>query len=272
MMIKAVISTLILYFGLTSITIVHSATANEWQCNNYARDSVEQNKKNEAAACGFTGLRWNNDKKGQKQWCLTVSSATTKKETAARKRKLETCFKKKSSRSSRQNQLKLPTTCRASSTGYTPVRQLYSWFRYERGLYMPIKNRGLIRYDFNGDGRRDYLFIEQNAKKNVRLVNCFSQKENGYKRQLTDVSFHADLDSLSSEQYAISMKNGLLQVDINTFAHNEGSCFAKGAYSYNKSKQHFEIVSSQSDCSPVSDPETGEAYPIYPPKLPKMKK
>lgn len=271
-MIKAVISTLILYFGLTLITIVHAATASEWQCNRYAREAVEQNKKNEAAGCGFTGLRWNNNKKGQKQWCLTVSSEITKKEMTARKRKLEGCFKEKSSRRSRQNQLKLPSMCRASSKGYTPVRQLYSSFRYKKSLYMPIKSRGLIRYDYNGDGRRDYLFIEQNASKHVQLVNCFSQKGSGYQRQLTDVSFHANLDSLSGRQYSISMKKGLLQVDIDSFAHNEGSCFAKGAYSYNKNKQHFAMVNSQSDCSPVSDPTTGDTYPISPPKLPKMRK
>ena len=257
------------FLYLFFIPSAYSASSDEWRCNSYAQDAAEQNRQNRSASCGFTGLRWNNDKEGQKQWCLTVRRGITAKEHRIRKNMLENCFVRKSARTNPENQPNIPRACKDPSNIYLPVRNIYSGYRYEKTLYKPVGRNGLIKHDFSGDSQSDYLFIEQSRNNDVRLVSCFSNTQNGYQRQLTDMHFYTNSGSLSSEQYSISTRNGLLNIEINSFAHNEGSCFTSGFYTFNRKKQRFEVIDSKSDCSPVID-SSGQPYPIYPPQLPKM--
>lgn len=252
---------------LVPISLVNAASSNEWWCKSYAQDAVAQNAKNISAKCGFTGLRWNSDKAGQKQWCLGVKKSIASKENNIREDMLTRCFTEKSSRNNPDNQLPVPTSCKDPSASYIPVRNLYTEFRYERELHVPVGENGLIRYDFNGDGKQDYLFAENNAKNNVRLISCFSNQAGSYKRNLTGVNFYADSFSLASDQYTISLKKHLLTIDVNYFGHNEGSCFTKGVYAYKPNAQHFSMVDSVADCSPVIGVD-GEPYPMSPPALP----
>ena len=261
-----------LFLGIIFINNVASAPADEWRCDSYAREAVSANKENKDAGCGFTGLRWNSDKAGQKEWCLIVPKEEARKETIIRKKMLENCITKKASADSDNNQLNLPKACTDASNVYTPVRKIITWYRYKKSLYMPIKETGLIQYDLNNDKQKDYLFIEKNKKKNVQLTACLSNK-NGYQRELTDVSFTPNpSDSTSSEQYSISLKKGLINIDINYFGHNEGSSRTLASYAYNTEKKQFELESTDSSNAGVIDPETSEAYPIYVPKAPLMRR
>ena len=254
------IISLIVLFNLSTFAY---AADNEWRCNNYAAEAVAQNRQNQAAACGFTGLRWSNNKAGQKQWCLSVNKKISRQESNIRKKMLNACFARKSKRRNPSNQLNLPRKCKDPSRRYIPIRRIYPWYRYERELYTPVKPNGLIRYDFNRDGRRDFIFIERNLKNEIRLIQCFSTV-NGYQRSLTGVAFDAVSNDLFSERYGFSNKNGDLQINIESFAHNEGTCFAQGSYHYSKSQHKFEIQTQHSSCSAVKDPVTGEDYPITP--------
>jgi len=60
-------------------------------CDQYAQLAVEQNEQNKQRQCGFEGLRWSNDKKGQKQWCMAVRRELTAKENQARQGLLASC-------------------------------------------------------------------------------------------------------------------------------------------------------------------------------------
>jgi len=266
---KAALILLSSLFFFTFIPPAYSASADEWRCQSYARDAVEQNNKNISANCGFTGLRWNSDKEGQKQWCLTTRKAITAKENNIRKKMLEGCFIKKSSRTNPRNQPNIPKACRDPSGNYLPIRYLYSGYRYETVLSVPVGKHGLIQYDFNADGYKDYVFAERDTKNRIRLTSCLSNASDKYQRRLTGINFYADSYSLSSEQYAISRQNASLNISINSFGHNEGSCFANGIYSYKPNTQQFEMIDSKADCSPVIDAE-GQPYPLYPPTLPKI--
>lgn len=264
--------TVLLFSILTitlSVTINTHAADNEWRCSNYASEAVEQNKQNQLAGCGFSGLRWNNDEEGQKRWCLTVPRSISSKENTIRKKQLDSCFQQKTARNNPNNQPKLPKSCQDSSHTFIPIKRLYSWYRYKREVYTAVKDNGVIKYDFNADGHKDYIFIERDNANTVRLAYCISTPT-AYQRRLSNVKFNANSDDLSSLRYSFYMKNGAFNIDINTFAHNEGSCFATGAYSYNQSTQKFKMISSNADCSPVFDPITGEEYPIYPPELPDL--
>jgi len=63
-----VISLLVGFCSLSFMAPTYAASADEWRCKSYARDAVEQNAKNLSAGCGFTGLRWNNDKAAVKAY------------------------------------------------------------------------------------------------------------------------------------------------------------------------------------------------------------
>ncbi len=61
-------------------------------CSQYARTAVKQNQLNQQLQCGFSGLRWSNDRVGQMRWCLTVRTAVAENETRARRIALEQCL------------------------------------------------------------------------------------------------------------------------------------------------------------------------------------
>ena len=84
---------LFLLLGLISLvsSILHAA--GEPYCANYARLAVDQYKASIKAKCNFSGLRWNDDFKGQRQWCLTVTETIAGEETLARAEALIQCKK-----------------------------------------------------------------------------------------------------------------------------------------------------------------------------------
>lgn len=254
---------------LSLISTAYAASPDEWRCGSYARDAVEQNKQNITAACGFTGLRWNNDEAGQKQWCLKVVEETAEMEKNIRQDMLAKCFTKKSSLSNPENQPNIPKACQDPSKTYTAIRKIYSSFRYDKNLHTVVNKNGLIRYDFNGDGQSDYVFTELNTQSNLRLLTCFSHPSGNYQRVLSNMNFYTDSSGLSTEQYNVTLRNGLLHIDIDYFGHNEGSCSSRGSYAYKKDQQRFIIVDSDSGCSPVIDSD-GQPYPLSPPTLLKM--
>ena len=256
-------------FSLMLISTSYAASPDEWRCKSYARDAVEQNAKNISAKCGFTGLRWSSDKVGQKKWCLSVKKTITAKEHHARKDMLESCFASKSSRTNPENQPNIPKTCNDPSANYLPIRYLYSEYRYDKELYTPVGSNGLISNDFNADDQKDYVFAEQDAKNNVRLMSCLSTPTGNYQRQGTGVKFYISSYGLSSEQYFVSLEKGLLNININYFGHNEGTCSTNGVYAYKTNKHQFEMVDLIADCSPVIGTD-GQPYPLSPPTLPEI--
>lgn len=246
-------------------------TQRDYQCNNYSRDAVEQHKKNLQFNCGFKGLRWSHNKAGQRKWCMTVKKSITDKENSVRRKMLDDCFKTKTSLNNRRNQPSIPYRCKDSKGFYTPIKSVYSWYRYQRTIRTPVKN-GLIKSDFNHDGQPDYIFIEQDKKKNVQLTTCISTKNNkSYQRKVTSIRFSVKGDSLMSEGYNILMKGRELQISFTYFEHNAGSSFAEGFYAYNNRKHLFELKDSMSSSSGVPmPPNYTDLYPIHVPKPPKI--
>jgi len=73
------------------------------QCKHYTNTSVAQNASNIKLGCGFTGLRWSNNWKGQFDWCMTVSDPISGGENEFRKTQLASCKTKKASTSNPKN-------------------------------------------------------------------------------------------------------------------------------------------------------------------------
>lgn len=82
---------LLLQLTTTSLLSGSLYAANNKFCTNYANLGTEQYKASVEYGCGFSGLRWNDDTAGQKQWCLTVDELTASKETLARAEALIQC-------------------------------------------------------------------------------------------------------------------------------------------------------------------------------------
>ena len=53
-------------------------------CDAYATKAVSQHRTAQAASCNYTGLRWNDDFEGQKQWCHSAREDVARRETRAR--------------------------------------------------------------------------------------------------------------------------------------------------------------------------------------------
>jgi len=258
-------------FIFMSFPVAYAETsARAYQCDYYSRDAVEQYKKNLQFDCGFKGLRWSNNKAGQRKWCMSVRKSITDKENNIRKKMLERCFKTKTSLKNKSNHPNIPDRCKDPKGLYTPIKSIYSWYRYKREVRTPVA-KGVIKFDFNGDGGLDYIFIEQNKKQNVQLTTCLSDKKNkSYRRKVTRIAFSAKGDSLSSEGYDISIKDKQLQISFSYFEHNAGSSFAEGFYAYNNHKHIFELKDSISNGAGIPmPPDYTQSYPIYIPTPPK---
>jgi hypothetical protein len=258
--------------GLLYFSNAYSDTpAKTYHCNYYANDAVEQHKKNLKFHCGYQSLRWSSNKGGQQKWCMTVRESISGKENNIRKEMLDRCFKEKTSLSNVKNHPKMPNRCRDPKGHYTPIKSIYSWYRYQREIRTPVKN-GLITFDFNRDGRLDYVFIEQNKKQGVQLTTCFSHKNtNSYLRKPTSLSFSAKGDSLMSDGIDISQKGWQLHITRLYFEHNAGSSSANGYYNYNKHKQIFELKKTLNSSAGIPmAPDYTKAYPIHIPTLSKI--
>ena len=132
----------------------------QYHCRNYAKKAVDQNDENIKLKCGFTGLRWNNDQAGQEKWCLGVLDIVSERESRIRAEKLTACHIQATSSDNPKNQLKLPPNCYDPKKEYTPVKSVYAAYRYQRSVTQVVEN-GLIQYDYNKDGKKDYVYIEQ---------------------------------------------------------------------------------------------------------------
>jgi hypothetical protein len=239
------------------------------ECDYYARGAVKQHKQNLQSNCGFKGLRWSNNQAGHAKWCTTVRKTISDKEKSVRDKMLQACFNKKSLSGNAKNQPNIPQLCKDPKGKYTPIKSINSWYRYKKEIRTPVAN-GLIKTDFNYDRKPDYVFIEKDNKQGVQLTTCVSHN-NSYSRKPTRIAFSALGDSLSSEEYEISMKGKQLHIRFSYFGHNEGSSFAEGYYAYNKNKRVFELKDSISQSAGVPmEPDYKEPYPIYVPVPPKI--
>ena len=156
----------------------------QYLCRNYAKTATDRNNENIKMKCGFTGLRWNNDQAGQEKWCLGVLDIVSEQESRIRAEKLTACDIQATSSDNPENQLKLPHNCYDPKKKYTPVKSVYAAYRYERSVTQVVEN-GLIQYDYNKDGKKDYAYIEQN-KKEAQIAVCMSSQA-GYQRLSTNM-------------------------------------------------------------------------------------
>jgi len=61
------------------------------RCRNYAREAVEQNRKNLSYGCGFTGGRWHSNENRHYNWCRSATVGQANNESRARNDQLRSC-------------------------------------------------------------------------------------------------------------------------------------------------------------------------------------
>lgn len=232
-------------------------------CNGYADTAIQQFAKNQSLDCGFSGPRWNNNRQGQFNWCLTVLEPFAITEQGFRDDALKDCQEKKRNDVSQKNQLAIPPMCKDPSKQYTAVKTIFHHFRYETTRTSPVQN-GLISYDYNRDKKPDYVFLEA-KQSHSRIAMCFSQGQQ-YRRQLTDIQFYSGSDGLGSSNYDITQQGDTLVIQINEFEHNAGSSYRKVTYRFDTASKKFAIINNEFDESPVV--YDGEAYPMALPATP----
>jgi hypothetical protein len=271
--INAIFGGLLLLLWQSSSFAEDSSTHRLQQCTNYAQTATEAQRENLNHQCGFTGSRWTATLAGHQAWCLQANHAQQQAEADARKQALAECFKDKLNPQHRDNQLQLPIACKDPHGLFVPQRWIASWYRYEKALYSPIEN-GVISYDFNQDRRNDYLFLERDKQNNVQITSCLSANNypqaGGFERIPTDITFYASEQFPADTRYYLQLNNDLLTVEINFFAHNEGSCHTKASYRYIPLKQGFDVIDSTASCMPHTIAGSQEPYPLVPPAIPKM--
>ncbi|PWQ92234.1 hypothetical protein [Leucothrix pacifica] len=234
-------------------------------CNDYADVAIEQFAKSKTLSCGFSGPRWNNDRQGQFNWCLTVLEPFAITERGFREDALKTCQENKSSGNNPQNQISIPQACKDPTKAYTSVKQINHHFRYETNLTSPVQN-GLISYDYNRDRKADYVFLETKDD-SARVAMCFSQGQR-YRRQVTDITFYSGSGGLGSSKYEITQQGDTLVVTIDEFEHNAGSSYRQVSYRFDPSTSKFKIIKNESDVYPVI--YDGQPYPMGAPVTPKL--
>lgn len=234
-------------------------------CNNYADRSVEQFAKSQTLGCGFSGARWNNNRQGQFNWCLTVLEPFAITEEGFRDDALKKCQENKSSGNNPQNQVAVPQDCKDPSKTYAPVKQINHYFRYETTVTSPVQN-GLISYDYNRDRKPDYIFLETKDSSS-RVAMCFSGVQD-YRRQLTDIKFYSGAGGLGSSNYEITQQGDTLVVRIDEFEHNAGSSFRRVSYRFDTALGKFRVIKNEADESPVI--YDGQPYPMAPPMTPEL--
>lgn len=83
-----------------AISLLFAATSSQAQihitetdgCGSYAAKAVYQFRSQQAAGCGYSGLRWNEDGAGQHNWCRTVRPIEAENETKARATEILKCI------------------------------------------------------------------------------------------------------------------------------------------------------------------------------------
>ena len=219
------------------------------QCKHYTNTSIAQNASNKKLGCGFMGLRWSNNWKGQFDWCMTVLDPVSGGEDEFRKNQLASCKVKKASTSNPKNSPAIPAVCNDPSKQYSAVKQVNHSFRYERKLKSPVQN-GLIRYDYNKDRKPDYVFLETKGE-TARVAICLSRGAS-YQRRVTDVSFTTAKDgSFFTDKFSMSHSGDLLNLDIEFFEHNGGSSGRNISYRFNTATGKFKIIKNKADSAGI---------------------
>lgn len=232
-------------------------------CKHYASAAVEQFAKSQAMGCGFAGPRWNNNEKGQYDWCLSVLQPFADQESAFRSNALDRCIAEKVSPDHPQNQLALPESCRDPAKSYQAVKKISHSFRYLNEVVSPVQN-GLIAYDYNRDGKPDYVFLEVNDQQS-RVAMCFSDATK-YRRQLTDITFSPDNTGLHSDRYNLTQQGEKLVVEVRYFQHNAGSSSRHVEYRFEPSTKRFRVIKNEVEVKPVV--YDGQPYPMGAPPTP----
>lgn len=257
------ISTIPLIIKMPSLEKINNTEQKHYYCSVYADSAIEQNSLNIEKRCGFKGLRWNNDKKGQEKWCLSVLNIVSELEDTARKKMLTRCFMRKASSDNPHNKLQLPKGCYNPTNKFTPVKQIYAAYRYRKSLKQVIDN-GLIQYDYNKDGKKDFVFVEQSDKK-AQITLCMS-KQSHYQRLETTMSQILDEGTSDSLNYRVSQKNDLLEISIGLFSHNEGSSSRLTSFRYDTTTQTFKIIKNSSNAYGAAT--NGVIYEMPTPRIP----
>ncbi|CAA6811955.1 MAG: Unknown protein [uncultured Thiotrichaceae bacterium] len=231
-------------------------TATNNYCQSYASKAVAQHQQNLQYQCGFQGLRWNNDLKGQHQWCNSVTPDLAQREHVQREQSLKSCFSQRPPGYIANNQPPIPAQCIDRQQNYTPIRRINSRNHYQNGstTYQPIIDpKGYIQADLNYDRINDYVFIEQKQKQ-TRLAFCTSQPRTGQlKRKATRFKIYSEANpttEISSQR--IEYKKGKLLITDQYQEHNWGTDSIQGTYTFVPSLDdltltHFAKTSTSGD-------------------------
>lgn len=222
-------------------------------CSNYARKAVGQYKSNIWAKCNYTDIRWSNDEKGQRRWCLTVSEEVSDKELEVRKELLQQCYKRKASFMDPDNRIDIPTSCKDLKKVYLPIHYIYSRSTYNGNpyLYSPLFTEGgYIHHDFNQDGIKDYIFMERGKSTPILLSMCISDSNKlSWKREqlivLTDEQQITPEFSVEYDSVRIT-DSGDLSIETGSHEHNVGYTYFGSIFRYDSKKKGFYKIFSTS--------------------------
>lgn len=235
------------------------------ECQRYTNAAVKQYNEGRQLGCGFAGTRWNNNWKGQYNWCMTTLAPVTMTEDSFRTDSLEKCKVLKLSSTNPKNRPAIPAQCNDPSKQFGAVKQINHSFRYEQMPTSPVQN-GLIRYDYNRDKRPDYVFLEAKVE-NSRAVICMSNGAN-YQRHMTDIKIYSGRSGIGSLDHQITQNGDTLKVDIQYFEHNAGSSHTNASYRYQPNTKKFRVISKKSNTDGIV--QDGYPYPISAPPVPKL--
>lgn len=253
----------LLLLSSTAIAEIDDNKKNAQFCQNYAESSVEQNAQNQTQQCGFNNSRWNDDKQGQYQWCMSTSQVIANAETTARTVKLQECAKQKTANNNLENQPDIPTACKSKNPHRQAVKSIINQSIYSNEIEQPVQN-GLIRYDYNQDKRDDYVFIET-EKDQAHLVICLSNKDTW---QADSVLNFYTTANMGRENHHIIQEKDVLIIHISITEHNVGNAYRQTKYRYNVSKKIFDIIDNKAEAMPQY--YEGVPAPMPSPMTPKL--
>ena len=141
-----------------------------------------------------------------------------------------------------KNKLGIPQSCIDSTDDFKPIKTITTRLGYNEKAhpYQPIQSpKGFIEHDFNGDGKRDYVFIERSSKSDKsRLATCIDGT-----RRTTHFIIHEEKQADFQTIYEIvRLYQGKLQLSINRHEHNWGSDSETSLYRYDKNHNDFMLL------------------------------
>jgi len=153
-------------------------------CYNYAKLAVQQYNKNIQQNCGFKGLRWSDNKKGQQEWCKSTSKTIAQKEIEARQNLLKRCSIKLANKKLISS---IPLECRSNKNNQSTILSPYG----ESGVF--------VTTDVNKDQQIDFIYFEKTKNKYGELNLCLSDKQYHYRKIQVDLGITAA--SVVEERY-----------------------------------------------------------------------